>query len=104
MRPYWTRLVAGILLGCFCGLMTGSFIWAAGTLSSRLEAPTEQVAGAPKKSAKASRKKAIELPTAWQARVDSLNARIKSGTDAVLDPWLPRLGVKIDIKRLLGGL
>ncbi len=106
MRPYWGRLVLGIVLGCLCGLTASSFIWATGTLVERLSPPEstntcvvcgQAYAGTSK--AKADKVQAAALP--------ELSARYQHWQHSVndaIDPWLPRVEVEFDWRRLLGGL
>lgn len=97
MRPYWTRLTAGIVLGCVCGLTASTFIWATRTLANRLENPqaqTEQQAKKPEQKTKLAR-----FPE-WDARFKSW----KQTVDTTIDPWLPRAGIDLDWRRVLGCL
>jgi len=97
MRPYWTRLVLGVVLGCLCGLTAAGFLWAMRTLMDRLEEPkaTPEI----NQQAAASKKGASMFP--------ALDARLKQWQQtatATLDPWLPRAGVSLHWKQILGGL
>jgi subfamily B ATP-binding cassette protein MsbA len=110
MRPYWSRLVAGVVLGCLCGLTAGSFIWATRTLVARLQPKNaEQITctqcGAmfapPEKAAHAKAHKPTE------ALFPSLDARLKNidrRVNEVIEPWLPRAGAAFDWQRVLGGI
>jgi len=106
MRPYWTRLVIGIVLGCLCGLTASSFIWATGTLVERLEPPEstntcalcgKQFVG-PKESKK-NKLKATSFP-----KMEARFQHWQHSVNDTIDPWLPRVDVKFDWRRVLGGL
>src|SRR5687767_8975699 len=94
MRPYWTRLVAGIVLGCVCGLMASAFIWATRTLAERLETPKTTTAGVADEERDA-RKPKISLSPAWEARLQQW----RQSVNTTIDPWLPRAGVELDWRR-----
>ena len=97
MRPYWSRLVLGTVLGCVCGLTAAGFIWAMRTLMDRLEEP--KAAQERVEQSAASKKGAAMFP--------ALDARFKQWQQTAttaLDPWLPRAGLSLDWKRILGGL
>jgi len=101
MRPYWKRMVAGIVLGCICGLTASSFIWAMRTLVDRLEPPkTEaEIRETEAKKAQVNSTKVVKFPE-LNRRVEEVK---KDFADAI-DPWLPRKGAMFDWKRFLGGL
>ncbi len=95
MRPYWTRLVAGIVLGCVCGLTASAFIWATRTLADRLEAPKT----APTEELEGEKRKPPMFPE-WDARLKNWKQRVNTA----IDPWLPRSGFNLDWKRVVGCL
>src|SRR5688572_6368016 len=98
MRPYWTRLAAGIVLGCLCGLTASSFIWATRTLAGRLETPkpaSERVASETVRSAKST-----PAFGPWEMRVQEWQRAV----DTAIDPWLPRVGVELNWQRIVGCL
>src|SRR3954454_7052159 len=97
MRPYGSRLLAGILLGCLCGLTAGTFIWATRTLAERLT-PADKVEA--HRAEKKQKKYLITLPQSWQANASELKARL----DAKLENWLPRVGAEFTWQRILGAL
>jgi ATP-binding cassette, subfamily B, bacterial MsbA len=97
MRPYWTRLVAGIILGCLCGLTASSFIWATRTLADRLEAPKNT--GANPASQTVTKPRAAVFAS-WDTKFKDLQARANSA----IDPWLPRVGVPLTWQRITGCL
>jgi subfamily B ATP-binding cassette protein MsbA len=103
MRPYWTRLVLGIVFGMLCGLTAASFIWATRTLAERLENPevvaAEKAADA-KTQAKEEKSLVRKLPTSWQPQAE----RLKESTDRFLDEWLPRAGRDLSLRHLIGGI
>jgi ABC-type multidrug transport system fused ATPase/permease subunit len=110
MRPYWTRLVAGIVLGCLCGATAALFIWATGMLTSRLEKnpePTLQTCpycssnfvGTVIKEEKKNKPSLLIAP--------EVNGRIKQWGRSIeksLDPWLPRIGMKLTWRQAVGGM
>jgi len=103
MRPYWTRLVCGVLLGMLCGLTATGFIWATRTLAERLENPavvaaerTEEAARKPQRP----KSHILTLPASWQPRV----AEFKKSADQFLDQWLPRSGRPLDFRHIVGGI
>jgi ATP-binding cassette, subfamily B, bacterial MsbA len=98
MRPYWSRVVTGIILGCLCGLTGGLFIWATRTLASRLEAPS-RTAEVQRVEAK-QKPQIFEAPSEWQERTKSFKAQ----ATANLDNWLPRHGAAITWQRIVGGI
>ncbi len=90
LRRYWGRLVAGILFGIVFGLSNASFVWATKTLMARLtpanaEAVETAVPGEPAPAAKG-----LQEITSTVARI--------------VDPWLPRIGERMDWRRILGAL
>src|SRR5436190_4793987 len=110
MRPYWTRLVAGIVLGCLCGATAALFIWAMGVLTSRLEKkPQASLQTCPncgntflgtaiKEEKKV--KPGLKLFPEMDDRVKQWGKAI----DASLDPWLPRIERKLTWRQIVGGL
>src|ERR1041385_5933459 len=109
MRPYWTRLVAGIVLGCLCGLTAAGFVWAMRTLMERLEKPKNAALICPNCGADVTPTDA-KLPKVGKpgaAMFPGLDARLKQWQHAAhetLDPWLPRVGVTLRWQQVLGGL
>jgi subfamily B ATP-binding cassette protein MsbA len=108
MRPYWTRLTVGIVLGCLCGLTAAGFIWAMRTLMDRLEAPKTVVRTCPNCGVDFTDTN-VKTPKADKGVVmfPGLNARLKHWqhiADDTLDPWLPRTGLALHWKQVLGGL
>ncbi len=101
MRPYWKRMVAGIVLGCICGLTASSFIWATRTLVDRLEPlkTVEENRAAEARKLKASPPKIIKFPE-LQKQIDAAKKNVAD----TIDPWLPRAGVTFHWKHLVGGL
>src|SRR4051794_10844765 len=105
MRPYWTRLLVGMVLGCLCGLTASMFIWATRTLVERLAAPDSthicpscgtEFSDAESKKTKATKPKVASFP--------ELEARFKQWQRAVnkaVDPWLPRVGLDFNWKRMI---
>jgi subfamily B ATP-binding cassette protein MsbA len=100
MRPYWKRMIMGILLGWVCGATAGTFILAAQTLGNRLLPPKAAAV------ADNSMPKGVPKP-AKMANLPILNQRLvhwKNYLGEAIDPWLPKADVGMDWKRLLGGL
>ncbi|HEY0549545.1 MAG TPA: ABC transporter ATP-binding protein [Verrucomicrobiae bacterium] len=95
MRPYWRRLVMGIVLGCLCGLTAGGFIWATNTLAQRLDPDPKKESETEK-----SKKPKISLFPELKARAASW----QKSTQAALDPWLPRINTPLNAQRIIGGL
>ena len=107
MRPYWRRVIAGIVSGCICGLTASLFLWAAGLLTERLQErkPAAVVcascgftnqAAAVVKPARAQDQLFPELRTRaaqWQQRLNE-----------AIDPWLLRLDGPKNAQRILGTL
>ena len=108
MRPYWTRLVIGIVLGSICGLTASAFIWATRTLAGRLDPKTEAVRLCPncgfdlKPLAAAKPKAAAKNP--WFPELRAQAEHWQEAAEAAVDPWLPRAGVRLDWHQFLGGL
>ena len=109
MRPYWRRLAMGIVLGSLCGLTATLFLGATRTLANRHEtkpALTQTctncgaiVAFTPHKREPAAKKQGPLLP--------GFDARLKEwqqAADEFVDPWLPRTGVKLTWRHIVGGL
>lgn len=90
VRRYWGRLALGILLGVAFGLFNATFVWGTKTLFERLE-PVESTMDVPHTNA---------VPGAWKAKLNALNDRVL----AVADGWLPRVGVPLETKQIIGGL
>ncbi len=94
LRRYWTRMLAGILLGVLFGLSNASFIWATQTLFERLDpttrATTEETVSP------------LNIPFADAAR--AALKEIKQATRQGLDPWLPLKGRELDGRQIFGGL
>ncbi len=90
MGRYWGRLLAGLLAGIVFGLANGSFIWATRTLTDRLS-PAAQPALVEKKP---------RTPKLFKEQLTALKSRV----DQAVDPWLPRAGLDLDWRQILGGL
>lgn len=98
MRPYWRRLVTGIVFGCLCGLTASLFLWATRALTDRLQPPS--VAPLVQAAAAAPKKPEVPFLPEVRARV----AEIQQRANEAIDPWLPRAGSKMDWRRIVGGL
>jgi ABC-type multidrug transport system fused ATPase/permease subunit len=105
MRPYWVRLVAGVVLGIICGVMASGFLWATGTLAERLQPQPRAVEtcancgvpiqpAAPKPSRKVSLSMFPELEKNLSRWGEELNRTI--------DPWLPRANADLTWKAIVG--
>ena len=97
LRRYWGRLLAGVLAGLVFGVSSGTFIWATRTLIDRLdpEPKRERV----ERAAKAP--KLLEHRFSWVK--EDLHA-LEKKVDALIDPWLPKTGLELDWRMILGGL
>lgn len=108
MRPYWSRLLCGILVGVLCGLTAGGILWATRTLAGRLQPEetttaaidTDKEANAGEGNARKQRPAVIEVPSALKEQ----KAKLKETTDRFVDEWLPRARAEFNWKRILGGL
>ncbi len=95
LRPYWTRLTMGIVLGVLCGLTSTAFLWATRVMVERLDA-TRRVT-----------QEFQVQPKAKPAFFHSLETRARAVNESlkqVLDDWLPRAGLTLDKKRIIGAL
>ncbi len=107
MRPYWQRVLIGVVVGCICGLTAGLFLWAGGLLTGRLEkkAPPPVVCAncgftnMPVANPKAEKVSSTLFPS-LRARGAEWNQRLN---DAI-DPWLPRADVPLDGRQMFGAL
>jgi ATP-binding cassette, subfamily B, bacterial MsbA len=100
LRRYWTRLLAGVLLGVLFGLSNASFVWATRTLIGRMnpESPVIQLA-----TPSADQVQAVQPPQPVSP-VQGLLARWDEVTQRWIDPWLPRIHRPLDVRQFLGGL
>ena len=103
MKPYWTRLVLGVLFGIICGLTAAGFIWATRTLAERLENPDVVAAEkareqAEKKEKHKNKNHLVKLPESWKPEAEHL----KRSGEKFLDEWLPRAGRKMERRHLIG--
>ncbi|MCW5556173.1 MAG: ABC transporter ATP-binding protein [Verrucomicrobiae bacterium] len=102
LGPYWMRLFMGLLLGVLFGMANASFIGAAKTITDRFEpvksdpVRTEASGGTLAQQAD----KFDDLATGFKERLGRFQQRIT----AEIDPWLPRVGLPLDTRRILGGL
>src|SRR4026207_1957167 len=87
LRRYWARLVLGVAIGLLFGFTNASFVWATKTIMERMESPESIAAKAEAKPVKIT--KASE---------------VKKRVDAVVDPWLPRMGRNLDWRQVVGGI
>jgi ABC-type multidrug transport system fused ATPase/permease subunit len=92
LRRYWVRLLAGILFGIAFGLSNASFVWATKTLMERFQ-PAEA-------EAKAIVKKSNQKPTWIKQHTETLRTAVNQW----IDPWLPRVGAKLDWRMITGAL
>src|SRR5689334_17770306 len=107
LRRYWTRLVAGVLLGILFGLTNASFVWATKVMIGRM-APVGAFdpakAAAPSAPASAGEPDALTVGKSTSGFTTKLKAKAEKVTDQAVDPWLPRFGRAIDWRQFLGGL
>ncbi len=105
MRPYWRRVVAGVLVGSLCGLTAILFLWAAGVLTERLEdkrktkCPSCAFEFVPAPKPKVERVQDKFLPE-FRVRAEQWQRQLND----TLDPWLLRAGTGMDARRILGTL
>ena len=107
MRPYWRRVVAGVVSGCICGLTATLFLGAMGLLTERLQEkkPDAVICAScgftnqPVAKAKSERVPDQLFPE-FRARAEQWQQRV---SDAI-DPWLLRLDGPKDARRILGTL
>jgi ATP-binding cassette, subfamily B, bacterial MsbA len=94
LRPYWGRLLTGILLGVLFGASNASMVWATKTLMERFDpaGQEQKVEGA--KTTKPGKPGFFTK----QGHALQQNAR------AFVDPWLPRAGGEWTWKMVVGGL
>jgi subfamily B ATP-binding cassette protein MsbA len=118
LQRYWKRLTLGILFGVLFGVFSGSFIWATRTLTERLSFSKSEKhvyyqwtenRGQPQVPLQAAEnhKKVSKIPSAFERQFAPLKeklAAIKKGTDEFIDPWLPKAGLELDWRMVLGGL
>jgi subfamily B ATP-binding cassette protein MsbA len=90
---YWSRLLAGILLGVLFGFSNASFVWATKTLIGRMAPGT--VAAAPDSAG---------AQPAAATRWAEFKATLDRGTQQLVGPWLPRAGQPVDWQQVVGGL
>ena len=107
MRPYWRRVVTGVLVGCICGLTASAFLWAGGLLMERLQGKGPTNVTCPSCS--------TEFKVEPKPKADKVQDRIFPGLrqrtaewqqrlkDAV-DPWLLRGDRTMDARSILGTL
>ncbi|MEO6183805.1 MAG: ABC transporter ATP-binding protein [Verrucomicrobiota bacterium] len=94
LRRYKGRLLVGLVFGMIYGLSSGSFIWATRTLTERLstEPKTAQV------------EKVSKQPFAFLQPFKQKLNELKVKAETLIDPWLPRAGVDLDWRMIVGGL
>ncbi len=94
LRRYKGRLLVGLVFGMIYGLSSGSFIWATRTLTERLstEPKTAQV------------EKVSKQPFAFLQPFKQKLNDLKVKAETLIDPWLPRAGVDLDWRMIVGGL
>jgi ABC-type multidrug transport system fused ATPase/permease subunit len=92
LRRYWVRLLAGILFGIAFGLSNASFVWATKTLMERFQTPDNEA----KLVVKHSPQKSTWIKQHTEA--------LRSTVNRWIDPWLPRVGAKLDWRMIMGAL
>ena len=95
LRRYWSRLVAGVLLGVLFGLLTGSFVWVTKTLVGRMSSEPSTLIGLDAGVAKSGKGPPLS---------ESLKVKLRERTEGWVDPWLPRMGRALDWRQALGAL
>jgi subfamily B ATP-binding cassette protein MsbA len=97
LRRYWVRLAAGVAFGVLFGMSNASFVWASKMLVERF-APTSQTqAGAPAPAANGLK---LSKTSVFSREIKQLGDH----ANRIIDPWLPRIGLDLDWRRLLGAL
>jgi subfamily B ATP-binding cassette protein MsbA len=94
LRPYWSRLLAGILLGVLFGASNASMVWATKTLMDRF-AP-----GASEQKVEDAQAKKAGTPGFFTTQTRAMQEKTRS----FIDPWLPRMGAEWTWKMVVGGL
>ena len=95
LRRYWSRLVAGVLLGVLFGLLTGSFVWVTKTLAGRMTSEPSTGLGLEAGGVKSGKGSPL---------TESLKAKLKLETEGWVDAWLPRMGRALDWRQTVGAL
>ncbi|MBE0542210.1 MAG: ABC transporter ATP-binding protein [Verrucomicrobia bacterium] len=103
LRPYWVRLFMGLLLGVFFGMANASFIGAAKTITDRFEPAKPELADSATTTSDTISKQAGRFDNVAPGFKAGL-ARLQERVTAAIDPWLPRAGVPLDLRRIFGGL
>jgi subfamily B ATP-binding cassette protein MsbA len=83
LRRYWLVLVAGVAFSMIYGVSNGGLVWGTKTILDRLSPPP---------------------PQATQAAGGEAGSKLERLTYRAVDPWLPRVGRKIDPRQVVGGL
>ena len=107
MRPYWRRVVAGVLVGCLCGLTATLFLWAAGVLTERLqskEATSVTCTSCGTELTVTPKTKAERLQDKILPDLRTKTSEWRQRLNSSLDPWLLREGGNMDAQRILGTL
>ncbi|MBI5686923.1 MAG: ABC transporter ATP-binding protein [Verrucomicrobia bacterium] len=89
LRPYWRRLLMGVLLAAVFGFSNGIFVWATKTVFERLSPNTANP---------------LTATASIPGSTSTWAVEAKATADRVLDPWLPLMGRPLDWKQVLGGL
>jgi subfamily B ATP-binding cassette protein MsbA len=104
LRRYWSRLLAGILLGVLFGITNATFPWFTTTLLERLKPKP----GAPPVAVAVEQKEqppAREFPPApARSRLKELVSQWEHDVQTWLDPWLPLTGRPLDWRQVVGVL
>ncbi len=95
LRKYWSRLLAGFLLGVVFAMANASFLWATKTLIDRME-PVKTVEVRQVESA--APQKLVQ-----NSYFTGLRKRMEANVQEAIDPWLPRMGRALSWQQILGG-
>lgn len=100
LPQYWFRVVAALVLSLMFGLSNAGFVWATRTLMERLQAPppatgTALVAAASFQNA---------APDGVAQTPEKVWTKIRNRLESWIDPWLPRAGVPLGWRQILGGM
>ena len=92
LKPYWVRLIAGIILWVTFGLFNASFVWGSKTLFERLD---------PNVTTQTENTLKIDLN---ESHFGAFVGPVKASIDTYVKNWLPKAGEEISGKQILGGL
>jgi ABC-type multidrug transport system fused ATPase/permease subunit len=107
MRPYWRRVVTGVIVGCICGLTASVFLWAGGLMMERLQGKGPATVNCPSCNAEFKvqpKAKADKVQDKFFPALRQRTAEWQQRLNDTIDPWLLRGDAKMDAQRILGTL